>query len=131
MTTGLTAAELVERLRAGGPLVPTDVTFSEAQLEAYGRAVGVEPPQIVPEPLLVAACIAAFDRTFERVPGTLHLGQELTVHNRPLPGRPVRITGEVAAGETARRGWRFTVRFAGVCDDVACFEGTMLGQVLL
>jgi hypothetical protein len=125
------AAQLVERLRTGGPLLPSDVTFSEPQLDAYGHAVGVDTPTVVPEPLLVAACIAAFDRNFERVPGTLHLGQDLVVHYRPGPGQPVYITGRIASGESARRGWRFSVHFAGACDDRPCFEATMVGQVLL
>jgi hypothetical protein len=131
VTSRPTPALLVERLRRGGPLVPTDVTFNQPQLEAYGRAVGIDTPAVVPEPLLVAACIATFDQTFDRVPGTLHLGQDLTVYRRPHPGRPVHISGEITGGENARRGWRFSIRFSGVCDDQPCFDAVMHGQVLL
>ena len=131
MTADPTPTELVDLLRAGGPLLPTEVSFTDAQLRAYDRAVGAAVGNVVPEPLLVAACIAAFDHTFPRVPGTLHLGQELRVSTPVAAGEVISIMGHVASGEPSRRGWRFSLGFTGSRNQALCFDAIMFGQVLL
>jgi hypothetical protein len=131
MTADPTPTDLVDRLRVGGPLLPTEVSFTDAQLRAYERAVGAPVGDVVPEPLLVAACITAFDRTFPRVPGTLHLGQELRVLTPLAAGDVISITGHVATGQASRRGWRFSLGFTGSRNRALCFDAIMFGQVLV
>lgn len=128
----MTPGELIERLRAGGAFGPTEVRFEQSQVDAYAEATGAPDAYTeVPEPLLVAACIQAFDSAFGRVPGTLHLGQDLTVTSRPAPGVPVTVEGRVVAGEEARRGWRFTIEFRGrTPGPTPCFTGKLSCQVL-
>jgi hypothetical protein len=129
----VTPDELIEQLIPGAALTTTDVRFGNAELTSYRAALRLPGPEsrLVPEPLLVAACIRAFDATFGRVPGTLHLGQDLSVRRTPEAGDLIRVGGVVAQAGSARKGWRFQVEVEGhLADGTPCFDGRMTGQVL-
>lgn len=129
----MTPDELIGQLTPGAPLTTTDVRFGEAELASYRAALRAPGPEssLVPEPLLVAACIRAFDATFGRVPGTLHLGQDLRVSRVPAAGDLMQVGGAVSEAGPARKGWRFQVEVEGrLADGTLCFAGRMTGQVL-